>query len=676
LKFFYASFYVFSSALLSCGIINALSLFNHSFVKDKDDLQIVIPDVASESIAKTGDDLLLDIRKVYAGEVYVVPYTKLDPDQRHIYLATMASNHFPDQSQDIVQKLEARGGFWDRIDDRNIAMIGGDLQGLQYAVYDYAEEVLGIDPLSYWTGYQPSRLKIEDLFDVQDKVIPAPLVPMMFYFENDADELMNLREPLLSYDWESFTEMIDALVRLRYNGIQLFDALGRPEFYLREEYKAIVEDYQIDMDYVEKMIDYIHLKGMAVQIDMGLGYQAKSLESQYADCWKDHKDKWKAVWNYYLKETAFGKADVFSLRPRNQVWDWEYKSACGEDKIEVFNEVYREFGALISEHNPLAKKVVVCYADGMDMFNNGFAPPEDWIVAWSDDGYGGFEYLPESTKGYRFGTYMHAGFWKNHTVAHPYADTVEVKMKMMFDEFGATEYCLVNGQQFRPFIFNLEAYSEVCNDPSTFSGDEFTRAWAQRYFEKGVEEDILQLFKKWDLASFGQAGYVQNLWEIREVIAYLSEKPIIRPGRSPVEPTRERVENDLDNLSKRRLLLEDLLSEAKGIYGKLEEGRIVFFDQILHPILQYTDLVLFEEELHELYRKKLIYDKDGDEEVQREILEGLERANMLLQEIYKNTGIPSADSKWNGWYDPAKRRPNNGFPTVQMMNEIKNAINK
>jgi hypothetical protein len=30
--------------------------------------------------------------------------------------------------------------------------------------------------------------------------------------------------------------------------------------------------------------------------------------------------------------------------------------------------------------------------------------------------------------------------------------------------------------------------------------------------------------------------------------------------------------------------------------------------------------------------------------------------------------------RWKGWYDPAKRRPNNGFPTHEMLEEIRKKI--
>jgi hypothetical protein len=342
-----------------------------------------------------------------------------------------------------------RGGIWAKVKLVNglesIILAGSDVQGTQYAVYDYSQKVLGVDPLEYWTGKLPDPDKSFGPYNFSNRIIAPPEIPILCYFENDVDELANIKTPLLEYDWESYTEMINSLVRLKYNAIHLFDMLGRPEFFQREPYQKLRPDYDVRLTYIDSLINYAHDMGMMVEIDLSLGYKIKPMAQQKADCWKNNKQEWIATWKYYFEETPIKKADIFTLRPRNQVWDWEYKSSCNEDKTEVFNEVYRELGALIDNYNPNAIKVATCYADGMEMFANDFAPPKDWIIAWSDDGWGGFSILPEQTKGYKFGTYMHAGFWKNHTVHDPYPEKIDTVMKMMVNKFQATHFWEING---------------------------------------------------------------------------------------------------------------------------------------------------------------------------------------------------------------------------------------
>ena len=644
------------------------------------ELQIVIADNATITEKLTANDLKSDIQKVSDIEVFIVAENEAKKGVRKILLGTASSNQtmataLSDANISLTKiNPGPRGGLWHKVADNTIVLAGSDVQGMQYAVYDYSKMVLGLDPLIYWTGHNIKKIPTAQLFQFDNKIIAPPVVPLLVYFENDVDELANLKKPLLEYDWESYTQLIDALVRLRYNGIQFFDMLGRPEFFLRPTYQKIRPGYDIDINYIEKMIDYAHDKGMKVQIDMSMGYKIKALSSEYADCWTENKEKWLEVWNYYLKETPIGKADIYSLRPRNQVWDWEYKSTCNEDKIEVFNEVFFTLDTVITNHNPTADKVVICYHDGMEMFNDNFNPPKDWIIAWSDDGYAGFKYYPTSTKGYQFGTYMHAGFWKNHTISHPYPDKIDSIMHKMFGEYNATSYCQVNGQQFRPFLLNMEAFSEVCRNPETFTGEGFYRYWAQRYFPDSLANEAILLMRKWDDASFGNGGYVQHLWEIREAIAYLSMSPIERPGKTPTPFTAERVEGDLIDAYNRYKLIRVLNNEAEQINSKLPDESYFFYDQIQLPLQIYSDLLSFEQILHEMFRVKRKYEEDGDENLKNQAKELVKSARSQLNVVMENSTKGDKNPRWKGWYNPAQRRPNNGFPTEKMIDAIELAI--
>lgn len=626
-------------------------------------------------------DFKNDLSKVVKGEVNIVSETEIIPDNGIVFiLGTIeSSNLIKDLS--VRKKINlstaipgSRGGIWSKstlLNGKEAIVIGGsDVQGFQYAVYDYAQQVLGVDPLEYWTNKLPNKKTLEDLFNFDNKTIAPPKVPILAYFENDVDELANYRGKLLEYDWESYTQMINSLVRLRYNAIQFFDMLGRPEFFVRPEYKALKPDYKIDIAYLDKMIDYAHSKGMKIQIDFELGYQIHPMDEDKAECWSKYKDDWIAAWKYYLEETPLSKTDIFVLRPRNQVWDWEYKSSCGESKIDVFNEVYEDFGKLVDAYKPGATKVVVCYSDGMEMFNEGFNPPKDWIVAWSDHGFGDFKHHPNDTKGYEFGTYMHAGYWSNHTVHNPYPNKVESVMKGMFQDYGANKYCLVNGQNFRPFLLNLEAYSAVCNNPDTFNGDAFYDTWSKRYFSTEVAKHAVSSMKYLSKAQEGRKGYVEHLWEIREAIAYLSNAPIRRPGKTPITYTYERVANDLENTKLVEGNLKKALDEAKIGLEKTNSENTFYHSYIYLPAVIYSDLIAFESTLHRMSILKRQFETTKDSKYIVEAKEMMPQAIKQLESVYEHRTTGDLDEKWKNWYSVKIRRQNNGFPTKAMLETI------
>lgn len=657
-------------------------LLNISCFNDEaNTVYLVIGNTVGEIESNAIDDLKTDLQKITDNTILVIPEnTPLPKNGTFIILGTMESNQIIanlDKKKTLNLSKEnpgPRGGIWAKAklpaNQDAIIIAGSDVQGLQYAIYDYVKEILGIDPLEYWTGKKPDLNNNIGLFDFENRIIHPPKVPILCYFENDVDELANYRGKLLEYDWESYTEMINSLVRLRYNAIQFFDMLGRPEFFLRPEYQELHPDYQIDIAYLEKMMDYAHSKGMKIQVDFALSYQIHPMDEDKASCWADYKEDWINAWRYYFEKTPLAKTDIFILRPRNQVWDWEYKSSCGEDKIEVFNEVFEVFDELVDLYKSDATKALICYSDAMDMYNDGFRPPKDWIIAWADDGFGDFEYLPETTDGYRFGTYMHAGFWLNHTVHNPYPDKVETKMEKMFNDYGAYEYCMVNGQTFRPFLLNIEAYSDVCHNPDMFSAEQFYKEWSQRYFDKNTTVHAIKSMKLLNKAqSVNRIGYVQHLWELREAIAYLSNSPIERPGKPPVPYEFERVENDIEHVLFTKKHIDSALAEAKkGL--DLSKGDGFYYSYVYLPALLYSDLMVFERNLHQMSLLKRKYETTSNATYLKEALVILEDAKRNLAKMYQNRLEGDKNPKWEKWYDPAIRRPNNGFPTQKMLNDI------
>ena len=634
----------------------------------------------------TINDLKNDLEKVLKEEVHIVKEGVEIPNKSLVFIVGTANSN--SIITDMVTNGELvltdeqpgpRGGIWSKntyADSDVIVIAGSDVQGLQYAIYDYSNEVLGVDPLEYWTGKTPVALKANDIYNFEPKTIAPPRVPNLTYFENDVDELANYRGELLKYDWESYTEMINSLVRLRYNSIQLFDMLGRPEFFIRPEYKALKPDYQIDIDYVDKMIDYAHEKGMKIAVDFALGYQIHPMDAEKADCWKTYKADWLQAWRYYFEHTPLSKTDIFILRPRHQVWDWEYESTCGESKIEVFNEVYAAFGELVDEYKPDSQKVLVCYSDGMEMWNEGFRPPTDWTVLWSDHGFGEFEHLPNTTDGYDFGTYMHAGYWLNHTVHNPYPEKVELVMKEMFQKYEADKYCLVNGQNFRPFLLNLVAYSEVCNNPDTFNADAFYKEWTEQYFTPKAAEHAVQSMKWLSEAQEGRKGYVEHLWEIREAVSYLSNAPIVRPGKSPVPFDYDRVIGDVENVKRVKEVLEKSLSEAELGYELLKRNDNFYHSYILLPAQLYSDLIAFETELHNMALLKKQFETTKDIKYLNEAISLLPTAKNKLKIVFDHRSSGDIDDKWKNWYSIANRRQNNGFPTYEMLDAIEANLNK
>ncbi|MEM6966697.1 MAG: hypothetical protein AAF573_18175, partial [Bacteroidota bacterium] len=239
------------------------------------------------------------IRELYSKKQIELLENELEPET--FVLQTLPSNDF--------------------IPVKALYIIGADDRGIYYGTYEFSEKVLGIDALEYWTGKKaqgPAKFNIPEL-SFREK---PPVFPMRGYFDNDNDMLANWKDRKLIVEFDTWKEIINSLARLRYNYIDAHDLLGRPEFWVWDYYKNMTE-YHTDLELVDKVFDYIHSKGMMIQIPMYLGWEFKHIDFDKI-CLTEHHNHWMEVYEYYLTQSPFGKGDIFLARPRHPIYDYAY----------------------------------------------------------------------------------------------------------------------------------------------------------------------------------------------------------------------------------------------------------------------------------------------------------------------------------------------------------------
>ena len=183
------------------------------------DVFVIIGEHASVTEINTANHLKIDLEKVLEEEVQVINEKDGFPTAGHVLvIGTLASNttiaNLAERESIILTENFPgdRGGIRAMacINNFDIAILAGsDVQGMQYAVYDYCNEILGVDPFAYSSGNTPTVKHHLDLLNFQNKVIPSHEIPLLCYFENDVDELANVKSPKLEYDWKNYTELIN-----------------------------------------------------------------------------------------------------------------------------------------------------------------------------------------------------------------------------------------------------------------------------------------------------------------------------------------------------------------------------------------------------------------------------------------------------------------------------------
>ncbi len=618
------------------------------------------------------DDLKQDLERVTGAPVTIQSEEAGIPDDGIAYLVGT-----PDSS-DAIAALSAsgqiavtaahpgpQGGQIVRVDRAGkgplMVLAGSDFRGAQRAVYAFSHTCLGVDPFQYFTGYVPPQQP-----DFQppaiDRTLPPPSAPILCYFDNDDDELANMTQPYLEFDLDTWKGLVDSLVRIGYNAIDIHDQLGRSEFYRWDDYKRIRPDYRCDLDLVSRLIDYAHSKGVMIQIPMYLAWEFRHITEEQANCWTHHKQAWIDTWTYYLKETPLGKGDIFLDRPRSQLWDSYYKSSIGEDVGEVMTEAFAALRDAVLEHNPRAVLICDLYAHGQDLWREGrFAPPRDYIMAWPNDGWGHYADFPQDLRGYRFGCYMHAGFWLNHVVQDPYPARIERSMRELLTRHRANHYVLVNGQTFRHFLLNLEAYSRAVADPDRFDGEAFHREFMTRYFGAKAAPHAVAAFDQ--LHEANGKGYVSLIHDVMSDLNACKERKVF--------DSLDALRTDRAACADRLAMLESALEKALQADAVADDQAGFCHDHVVLPIRLFVQTVALRLALQDALVAWNENAREGRQDGKTRAEAAIARARDILAAHLKTREDGDKNPKWKTWYDPAKRRPNGGFPTMADLDGIR-----
>src|SRR5208337_511057 len=70
-----------------------------------------------------------------------------------------------------------------------VLLAGADMRGTIYAIYQFSEEYLGVDPLYYWTDHRPVRQRQINLPSTLLEKFPSPVFKYRGFFINDEDLL-------------------------------------------------------------------------------------------------------------------------------------------------------------------------------------------------------------------------------------------------------------------------------------------------------------------------------------------------------------------------------------------------------------------------------------------------------------------------------------------------------
>jgi hypothetical protein len=400
------------------------------------------------------------------------------------------------------------------LSQRVACLTGADMRGTIYAIYEFSQRVLGIDPMYLWTDAQPEKHVSITLPADFARVYPQPVFRYRGFFTNDEDLL---------------TGWIPA-AKGEHTGISLKVWDNIFETILRLKGNMVVPGTWIFPD--DAQVHAAAARGLIVNqhhaIPLGLNVARWPKNAPYN--FSTHPEILERAWKDAVAEYAPDAEILWSVGLRG-LSDSSYASldpsVRGNDALlgKRISDAIAVQMKIVRARYPNAQFVTDLWAEGARLMKEGYLriPPEVTLV-WADTGYGDMQDGGEVAPGE--GMYFHVAMMNGN--ANQLSEMVPVKTIQeelgRYIKAGATSYLLLNTSDIRPVAMTAKAVMEIAwggvtattgteagsEIPSDADGN-YYRRWAAEEFGPRSAHALEEIYKAYFAAPapgrrFGSPG--------------------------------------------------------------------------------------------------------------------------------------------------------------------------
>ncbi len=329
---------------------------------------------------------------------------------------------------------------------RTLVLAGADMRGTIYAIYQFSQEYLGIDPLYYWTDHEPERRAHVELPASLSHAYPAPVFKYRGFFINDEDLLTGWAPGAKDHagiSLAAWDKVFETLLRLKGNmvvpGTWIFP--NDPQIKAAAERGLIVtQHHAIPLG--------LNVARWPKDVPYNYSTHPEIIERAWKDAVAEYPPDIEMLWDVGLRglsDTSYASMDP-SVQGNDELLGKRIGSAIGE-QMKIVRAVH-----------PDAKFVTDLWQEGARLVQEGYLkiPPEVTTV-WADDGYGYIQDKGSVKAGE--GTYYHVAMMNNRTNQLTEMVPIERISQELgrYVKAGATQYFLVNTSDIRPYTLTIRA---------------------------------------------------------------------------------------------------------------------------------------------------------------------------------------------------------------------------
>jgi len=461
---------IFSAAF--AGAISLPATAGAQVYIDRTTAIVVGPD-ERPAVAAAADDLAADFEKVFGQKPRIV-HRREEAGTTAVVVAASSGN--PES-------------FSISVKDRDVVLAGPDMRGRIYAIYDFAERYLGIDPLYYWTDHDPARKTRVEVPSGLNESLPAPVFKYRGFFINDEDLLTGWapgeEKDRTGISLAAWNRIFETILRLKGNivapGTWIFP--DEPQIALAGRRGLIVTQHH------------------AIPLGVNVARWPENVPYSYTSNPEILQRAWtNAVASYPKDQEILWTVGLRGLSDSSYA---SYDPSVQNDtraQGRVIGSAMAEQVRIVRAAHPDASFITSLWQEGAGLVQRGeLTLPQDVHAVWADDGYGNLQDGGRVAAGQ--GAYYHVAMMNGR--ANQLTEMVPVER--IYSELGryiaagATHYVLVNVSDIRPVPMTIRALMETAwkgRPPGDQgSANAFYRRWAEDEFGARAASKVADIYE-------------------------------------------------------------------------------------------------------------------------------------------------------------------------------------
>ncbi len=683
-------------------------------VKQDDVATVFLPETSSAPVKLAVQDMVSDVEKITGKRIKIIR----NPEEITGNAVIVANMEEPAQRELVSQinhDLDSLAGKWESYvvyrekpfqNIKNpLLMVGSDERGTMFAIYDFIEQYLKVDPFYYWSGMKPEKRE-ELVFDEIKIIRGEPDFKYRGWFMNDEDlitEFVNgAGKRDIDYPYygqvvhpDVITRIFEALIRSRYNltiPASFVDIMNPPERRLVEE--ASKRGLFISQHHVEPVgVSAFTFSNYWEERDQEPKYSFFSSREKIEEVWEKYIAEWAKFPNVVWQIGLRGIADKpMWLTDSNIPKSDSARGAIISEAMKVQADLIKKYD---ERQNPPITSTL--WAEGVTLQHAGHLSfPENTILVFADNnpGYIWLDDFYDSQRepGNKYGVYYHHQLWGSGPhLAQGVAPAKTYEMFKTAYEYDSYQYALLNVSNVREFILGIEASAEMLYDLDGFNPDIWLQNWCSERFAPAGDmayQAYQNLFEGYQvlpetetpynldgqLKSFGRSQLYEVHQLIRNPEEFWKDRQEIKSQHQwwhtekYIFPARFMKHKAVESGLERQLkILEESLSLIPEIKQQLQGDTLQFF--VMNYEAQFNIILGLSRWCNNATKASFALQNNNRDDA----LEQLKQAADALNLAQKGLELAS-QGKWEHWYRGDKKFNFNSI--VDLTAETLEMVNK